>query len=31
MAYLFHLVQMHISYSFCAKAKTNVLPSVFST
>jgi hypothetical protein len=24
------LVQMHISYSSCAKAKTNVLPSVFS-
>jgi hypothetical protein len=29
MACLFHLVQMHISYSSCAKAKTNVLPSVF--
>jgi hypothetical protein len=26
---LFHLVQMHISYYFCAKIKTNVLPSVF--
>jgi hypothetical protein len=25
---LFHLVQMHISYSSCAKAKTNVLSSV---
>jgi hypothetical protein len=25
---LFHLVQMHISYSSCAKAKTNVLPWV---
>jgi hypothetical protein len=23
------LVQMHISYSSCAKAKTNVLSSVF--
>jgi hypothetical protein len=23
------LVQMHISYSSCAKAKTNVLPRVF--
>jgi hypothetical protein len=23
------LVQMHISYSSCAKAKTNVPPSVF--
>jgi hypothetical protein len=29
MACLFHLVQMHISYSSCAKAKTNVLLSVF--
>jgi hypothetical protein len=29
MACLFHLVQMHISYSSCAKAKTNMLPSVF--
>jgi hypothetical protein len=29
MAYLFHLVQMHIFYSSCAKAKTNMLPSVF--
>jgi hypothetical protein len=29
MACLLHLVQMHISYSSCAKAKTNVLPSVF--
>jgi hypothetical protein len=27
--YLFHLVQMHISYSSCAKAKTTVLPRVF--
>jgi hypothetical protein len=26
---LFHLVQMHISYFSCAKAKTNVLSSVF--
>jgi hypothetical protein len=29
MSYLFHLVQMHISYSSCAKAKTNVLPRIF--
>jgi hypothetical protein len=29
MACLFHLVQMRISYFSCAKAKTNVLPSVF--
>jgi hypothetical protein len=29
MACLFHFVQMHISYSSCAKAKTNVLPSAF--
>jgi hypothetical protein len=29
MSYLFRLVQMHISYSFCAKAKTNVLPRIF--
>jgi hypothetical protein len=29
MACLFHLVQIHIYYSSCAKAKTNVLPSVF--
>jgi hypothetical protein len=29
LACLFYLVQMHISYSFCAKAKTNVLPRVF--
>jgi hypothetical protein len=29
MACLFHLVQMHIFYSSCAEAKTNVLPSVF--
>jgi hypothetical protein len=29
MTCLFHLVQMHISYSSCAKAKTNVLPSIF--
>jgi hypothetical protein len=28
MTCLFHLVQMHISYSSCAKAKTNVLPRV---
>jgi hypothetical protein len=30
MACLFHLVQLHISYSSCAKIKTNVIPSVFS-
>jgi hypothetical protein len=29
MSYLFHLVQMHISYSTCAKANTNVLSRVF--
>jgi hypothetical protein len=29
MACLFHLVQLHISYSYCAKAKTNMLSSVF--
>jgi hypothetical protein len=29
MTCLFHLVQMHITYSSCAKANTNVLPSVF--
>jgi hypothetical protein len=29
LVYLFHLVQMHISYSSCAKAKTNVPPSLF--
>jgi hypothetical protein len=29
MSYLFHLVQMHISYSSCAKAKTNVLSRIF--
>jgi hypothetical protein len=29
MACLFHLVQMHISYSSCDKAKTNVLPRIF--
>jgi hypothetical protein len=29
MACLFHLVQVHISYSSCAKARTNMLPSVF--
>jgi hypothetical protein len=29
MACLFHLVQMHISYSSCAKSKTSVLPSAF--
>jgi hypothetical protein len=28
MPCLFHLVQMHISYSSCAKAKTNVLSSI---
>jgi Na+/melibiose symporter-like transporter len=28
-SYLFLLVQMRISYSSCAKAKTNVLPRVF--
>jgi hypothetical protein len=28
MACLFHLVQMQISYSSCAKAKTNVFPSL---
>jgi hypothetical protein len=26
---LFHLVQMHISYSSCAKAKTNVFSSIY--
>jgi hypothetical protein len=26
MSYFFHLVQMHISYSSCSKAKTNVFP-----
>jgi hypothetical protein len=29
MECLFHLVHMHISYSSCAKSKTNVFPSVF--
>jgi hypothetical protein len=29
MSYLFHLVQMHISYSSCAQAKTNVFPRIF--
>jgi hypothetical protein len=29
MSYLFHLVQMYISYYSCAKSKTNVRPSVF--
>jgi hypothetical protein len=29
MAYLFHLVQINISYSSCAKAKTNVFSRVF--
>jgi hypothetical protein len=29
MVCLFHLVQMHSSYSSCVKAKTNVPPSVF--
>jgi hypothetical protein len=29
MSCLFHLVQMHISYYSCAKAKTNVLPRIF--
>jgi hypothetical protein len=29
MPYLFHLVQIHISYSSSAKAKTNVLPRIF--
>jgi hypothetical protein len=27
--YLFHLVQMHISYSSCVEAKTNVLSRIF--
>jgi hypothetical protein len=29
MPCLFHLVQMHISYSSCGKAKTNLFPRVF--
>jgi hypothetical protein len=29
MACRFHLVQFHISYSSCAKAKTNMLSIVF--
>jgi hypothetical protein len=29
MPCLFHSVQMYNSYSSCAKAKTNVLPSIF--
>jgi hypothetical protein len=28
-SYLFHMVQMHISYHPCAKVKTNVFSSIF--